>query len=102
MELTDDLPQTFRLLGKTWAIRRKEFSDLHGRCVVDELAIEINPASPREHQQDTVLHETMHAIDEELGLKLNEHQVEVLATVLFAWLQENPHVSSWLLKGPSV
>jgi len=94
----DNFPQTFRLLGKTWAIRRKESTELHGRCIADELAIEINPTSPINHQRETVLHEVIHAIDAELDLRFSERQVDVLSAALFSWIRENPSIALWLLK----
>ena len=94
----DEFPQTFRLLSKTWEIRRKESADLHGRCVSDELVIEINPISPINHQRETVLHEAIHAIDGELDLRFSERQVDVLSAALFSWLRDNREIALWLLK----
>jgi hypothetical protein len=49
------------------------------------------------YNQDTVLHETVHAIDEVLQLGLKEKQVHQLAAALLAVIKHNPKFINWLL-----
>src|SRR5574340_252585 len=70
----------FALLGKTWAAHYQETDgNDHGECDHTALKILVDPQQPVDHIKDTVLHETVHAIDLELGLKMSETQVSRLA-----------------------
>jgi DNA gyrase inhibitor GyrI len=48
--------------------------------------------------QDTLLHETIHAIDETLITGMTEQQVSNIASVLLAVLKDNPEFTSWILQ----
>ena len=49
------------------------------------------------YNQDTTLHEILHAIDESMQLKLGEHRVHQLASSLLALIKHNPELIQWLL-----
>lgn len=51
---------------------------------------------------DTILHETLHAIDYIAGLDMSEHQVRHLAACLVGVLQDNPEFAQWLIKDKNV
>ena len=67
-----------------------------GRTSPERQEIFIRTGQPLESEQDTVLHEIIHAVDETLGLQMNEYQVTVLATGLLAALKDNPSLRSYL------
>jgi hypothetical protein len=67
-----------------------------GRTSPENQEIFIRTGQPLESEQDTVLHEVIHAVDETLGLQLNEYQVTVLATGLLAVLKDNPGLRTYL------
>lgn len=43
----------------------------------------------RQNQEEIILHETIHAVDEELALGLTEEQVQRLSVALYAVFREN-------------
>lgn len=92
-----DVPLSFRLLGKLWNANFKKM-DEYGSCETSKLRIDLSPTQPVGHLRDTYLHETLHAMDIETQLGMTERQITVLATVLLAWMRDNPHVVAWMLK----
>jgi hypothetical protein len=56
----------------------------------------VRKGQPLETEQDTLLHEVIHAIDSELNLNLSEKQVRGSATGLLAVLKDNPKFYSYL------
>ena len=92
--------KSVRVIGKTYGI---SFTS-SGPLAEDELG-ELDPAlqkitikkgQPLETEQDTILHEIVHAIDNELNLDMKEKQVRGLATGILAVLKDNPRLSSYL------
>ena len=67
-----------------------------GRTSPENQEIFVRLGQPLESEQDTVLHECLHAVDETLGLQLNEYQVTILATGLLAVLKDNPGLRTYL------
>lgn len=101
-------PAHIRILGKPYKIEfvPLEHSGLRdspddqdpgmGRMSPEQQEIFIRTGQPLESEQDTVLHEIIHGVDETLGLQLNEYQVTVLATGLLAVLKDNPGLRTYL------
>jgi hypothetical protein len=67
-----------------------------GRQETDNQRIYIRDGQPIESEQDTVLHEVIHCVDETLDLELTEDQVTKLATCLLAVLKDNPALAAYL------
>ena len=67
-----------------------------GRTSPENQEIFVRTGQPLESEQDTVLHEIIHAVEETLGLQMNEYQVTVLATGLLAALKDNPGLRTYL------
>ena len=101
-------PSRIRILGKPFTI---EFVPIEhrglydnpedndpgmGRTSPERQEIFIRTGQPLESEQDTVLHEIIHCVDETLGLQMSEYQVTVLATGLLAALKDNPGLRSYL------
>lgn len=99
-------PERVRIFGKAIAIKYMVGApldaDLNGECDVDKQLILVRDGQPLESEQDTVLHELLHALDESMGLKLKESQVKGAATGLLAVLKDNPSLVSYLRKKPNV
>jgi hypothetical protein len=78
--------------------------DLAGRVDPDRQRILIREGQPLESEQDTVLHEVIHAVDAAMSgeedQELDEAQVTRLATGLLAVFKRNPGFTKWLLKSP--
>lgn len=72
--------------------------DLNGECDTDKQKILVRDGQPLESEQDTLLHEVLHAIDEAMGLKMKEAQVKGAATGLLAVLKRNPAFTAYLRK----
>jgi hypothetical protein len=96
-----ELPRIIKVLGKSFKIRiltPEEETDSEGMMTLDKQEIAIRPQEAIEQVQDTALHETIHAVDESLYLRMTETQVHKLATGLLAVLKDNPEYARWLLK----
>jgi hypothetical protein len=98
--ICNKMPDTVRVLGKVFkieAFKDGECEDADGMTRVDEQIINVREKPAIAYCQDTLLHETIHAIDETLFLKMTERQVSNLASVLLAVLKDNPEFTKWLL-----
>jgi hypothetical protein len=92
-------PARIKILGKPFQIQwLKEGldADLVGECDTDNQVIRVREGQPLETEQDTLLHELLHAVDEAVDSKLKESQVKRLATGLLAVLKENPNLVAYL------
>lgn len=91
-------PAAIRILGKRFTVSYPESveGDLVGECDTDKQTIAVQDAMPLESEQDTLLHECLHAIDEMVDAGLKESQVKRLATGLLAVLKDNPKMASYL------
>lgn len=102
-----DLPNAVSVIGKRFTVHCEganstpssplDRNDM-GACMVNSLKIYIKEGYPLPTQQDTLLHEVIHAIDESLYLGMTEQQVSNMATVLLDTLRRNPHLTAYLLQ----
>jgi hypothetical protein len=95
-------PTTLKILGKRFAVKFTSEPELdpslNGECDSDKQCILVRDGQPLESEQDTLLHECLHAIDEAMGLKMKEAQVKGAATGLLAVLKDNASLGSYLKK----
>jgi hypothetical protein len=90
-------PTKIKILGKVFAVGNGPLADdLNGECDTDAQKLAVRDGQPLESEQDTVLHEVLHAIDEAMGLRMKEAQVKGCATGLLAVLKDNPRFTSYL------
>lgn len=93
-------PEKIKVLGKPFSVVYTTTSplgdDLNGECDSDKQTILVRDSQPLESEQDTVLHECLHAIDEAVDAKMKETQIKKLATGLLAVLKDNPSFVSYL------
>lgn len=91
-------PERIRILGKRFTVTYGGPMEdgLVGECDSDALRISIRDNQPLESEQDTLLHEVLHAVDEAMGLKMKEAQVKGAATGLLAVLKDNPALAAYL------
>jgi hypothetical protein len=95
------LPNQVRVLGKIFKIRfmkDDEWEDADGIMELDSQNILVREKKALAYMQDTLLHETIHAIDETLITGMTEQQVSNIASVLLAVLKDNPEFTSWILQ----
>lgn len=94
------MPSKVRVLGRDFKIHQMaddEMEDADGFMMLGEQSIGVRKQA-RGYMQDTLLHETIHAIDETLLLGMTEQQVSNMASVLLAVLKDNPAFTSWILQ----
>ena len=92
-------PKTLKILGKPFKfeyLTDQLDADLNGECDCDKQLIRIREGQPLEAEQDTVLHELIHAIDEAVDSRMTESQVKRLATGLLAVFKENQRLATYL------
>lgn len=87
------------ILGKRFAVKtlgEDEDKEVDGRTYLasQELFYRVKPGV--EYNKDSVLHEAIHALELSLDLGMTERQVQLLATGLFALLQDNKEFAKWL------
>lgn len=93
--------KSVRVLGKSYLLKQVEKSavaDDLGACSSDEQEILIRKGLPLATEQDTTLHEVMHAVDHAMGTKLTERQIGGMATGLLAVFKDNPEFMKYLSK----
>ena len=92
-------PEKLKILGKRFSVgyvTDAMSEDLNGECDTDKQLISIRDGQPLESEQDTLLHEVIHAIDEAMTINMKEAQVKGSATGLLAVLKDNPALSTYL------
>ena len=93
-------PRTVRIIGKTYRIKYVSGKPLEeddlGEFDPAKQSITIRRGQPLEQEQDTLLHECLHAISSELDLSLTEKQVRPLATTWLGMLKDNPAFIAYL------
>jgi hypothetical protein len=97
------LPSSVRVFGKDVTIEYAtiETSDeenISGDMSEEKLAIRVRPGQLPIEEMDTVLHETIHAVDYILDLGLTEHQVRMLGTGLVGLFQDNPGFAAFVTR----
>mgnify|MGYP001583840583 FL=1 len=94
-----ELPATLIIVGKTYTVQYDP--NIHGaafgRMLGNKQLILVDPDQIKECEQDTLLHECIHAIDFQLQIGLKEQQVNNLATGLIMLLKQNPVFTGYLL-----
>jgi hypothetical protein len=98
-------PERIRILGKPFKIvycsgTEPLADDQVGECDPDKQQILVRDGAPLESEQDTLLHELLHALDEATDAKMKETQVKKMATALLAVLKDNDEFVGYLQKKP--
>lgn len=93
-------PATVRILGKTFHLQyvtaEPLAADEMGECDPDSQLITVREAQSLQSEQDTVLHECIHALEHALALKLRHDDVVRLTTGLHALLRDNRSLVAYL------
>lgn len=93
-------PAKIDILGKKFKILKMaddQEADSDGMMVLPDQEIWYREHAALSYNQDTVVHEALHGIDEVLQLGLKEKQVHQLAASLLAVIKHNPEFIKWLL-----
>lgn len=91
-------PAFLRIVGKRVRVDYQPgFSD-YGETDFEAQKIVIRDGQPLANEQDTLLHEAIHYLEDSAGLGLPEKHVRVLATMLIGLLKDNPSFARYLLQ----
>lgn len=94
------VPTSVRILGKEYEVKViPDFEDC-GQCddLKQELRLQAN--MPMALEQDTLLHEIIHALDFSIKTHMKERQVSALASGLIAVFRDNPDFVAYLFQQP--
>ena len=93
-------PTSVRILGKTFRVQYVNDEPLEGEdrgeCDSDKQLISIKRGQSLQSEQDTVLHECIHALETLLSLRLKHDDVVRLTTGIHALLRDNPTFVTYL------
>lgn len=91
-----------QIVGKTYRIQYVRGQPLEeddmGECDDENQLISVCDGLPLGNEQDTVLHECLHALDKQFGIRLSERQVTRLAPALLAFVKDNPKLVRYLMR----
>jgi hypothetical protein len=97
-------PERVKIISKRFTIEYVEMgkSDLDpthlGECRTYEQRIMVEEGLKLDTQKDTLFHEVIHAVSDEMGLEMSEEQVSGSAKGILAVLMDNPTFARYLLK----
>lgn len=94
------VPKTVRILGKTYKIEVIPDFENCGECHDNKQVIKLQSDMPLALEQDTILHEVIHALDYSMKLNMKERQVSALASGLIAVFRDNPRFVHYLFQQP--
>jgi hypothetical protein len=99
---TATCPTKISILSKVYRVDRQDKAENQGLCLNQQLVIAIQTGNALGQEQDTVLHEVLHAVDYAMQTKMNERQIAAIATGLLSVLKENPSLVEYLLDSSSM
>lgn len=95
-------PAKVKVIGKTYAVRYVTGSPLEegdtGECDYDAAIISIRDGIESQLERSSLLHEVLHALDDQLNLRLTEKQIEGLENGLFQIAVDNPRFFAFVRK----
>lgn len=92
------LPKSLRIIGFDFSVALEDSEDFSHMGEVNRYTQSIRIKSDVEggERQDTLLHETLHAISDAMGADLSEMQVAVISRGILAVLRDNPKLVTYL------
>jgi predicted component of type VI protein secretion system len=95
-------PSVINVLGKPYKVDYIKHtaigSEDYGDCDYGKQLISIALGIGLELEQDTLLHEVLHALDYAAELKLSERQVSALAALLLGVFKANPDFADYITR----
>lgn len=89
-----------KILGKSYTVEQDPdlmvTEEEAGHIHVFKQLIKVAPNQHPEQLREVVLHEVIHALEGELGIELEERDVQALSAGMFAVLKDNPEFVRWL------
>lgn len=90
------MPSQLRIIGKDIDVVYDAVMNELGLAEHSEQRIKIKSGQQKHIEADTLLHETIHIIDEAFQLELEERQVYCMAVALMALFKDNPQLLSYI------
>ena len=93
------IPSSLKIIGKEYTVQplsAEEFPDSYGETHTAQGVIKIRTGQTLYDEADTLLHETIHALDERFQLNLTERQVYCTTVGLLSLLKDNPDMLQYL------
>ena len=93
------IPSSLKIIGKEYTVTllsAEEFPNSLGETYTSQGVIKIQAGQSLYDEADTLLHETIHALDERFQLNLTERQVYCTTVGLLSLLQDNPDMLQYL------
>jgi hypothetical protein len=94
-------PKRVRILGKEYSVVQIADFENCGECHDMKQQIKLRADMPMTLEQDTLLHEVIHALDYSMKLQMRERQVSALASGLIAVFRDNPSFVRHLCQEPA-
>lgn len=94
------LPKTLRIIGKLYKlliVEKVDEEESYGEHDYATQEIRSQQDQGFEPARDTVLHEALHGVDEQMDIGLKERQVRKLGTGILALMRDNPSFVRWLM-----
>jgi hypothetical protein len=93
-------PKEIRILGKDYSVQIIPDFENCGECIDMKQQIKLQADMPMALEQDTLLHEVIHALDFGMKLHMKERQVSALASGLIGIFRDNPAFVEYLSQQP--
>jgi hypothetical protein len=94
-------PKEVRILGKAYEVQVVPGFEDCGECFDMKQQIKLQAEMPTTLEQDTLLHEVIHALDFNMKLNMKERQVSALAAGLIGVFRDNPSFVKYLFQQPA-
>jgi hypothetical protein len=95
------LKKTLRIIGKRYrllVVEKVDEEDSYGEHSYAKQEIRLRDEQSFEPARDTLLHEALHGVDEQMSIGLSEKQVRMLGSGVLALMRDNPWFVRWLME----
>lgn len=91
------IPSSLKIVGREYSVEKiEEYDEQVGGVDFDKCTIVIKDGQQRLLEADTLLHESLHIIDDIFQLELTERQVYCITSGLIAILRDNPNLMLYI------
>lgn len=92
-----NIPSSLKIVGREYdVIKIEEYDEKVGGVDFENSTIVVKDGQQRLLEADTLLHESLHIIDEMFQLELTERQVYCITSGFIALLRDNPELVSYI------
>jgi hypothetical protein len=91
-----NIPSSLRIIGREYDVAKLDYEHQVGGVDFDTCTIGIKSGQQKLLEADTLLHESLHVIDEIFQLDLSERQVYCVVGGILALLRDNPSLLPYI------